>query len=86
MRVTRREILPIAEDAVREALRRAVREAIREVSREDEVRSLLAELETKAKRPAPARVPFRDLPDEEAWERFDGIRFARYAAGKSLVI
>jgi hypothetical protein len=33
-------------------------------------------------REAAPRVPFGELSDEEAWEEFDSIRFARYAGGR----
>jgi hypothetical protein len=94
MRTTRREILPLAERAVREALRSAIREAIVQVSQERDVLESLRQLHRNGSSrrdpqevgPTPAppmrtfQVPFRDLPDDEAWEQFDAIRFARYAA------
>jgi len=85
MRVNRREILPIAEAAVRDALRNAVREAIRDVGREEEVRSILARMrrQTEVGLQAPAPVPHRDLSDSDAWERFDAIRFTRFAGSRS---
>lgn len=100
MRTTRREILPLAEVALREAVRRAVREALLDVSREEPVRSVLGEraspeaphrqaggamrvgaLANRFLREAEPRVPFGELSDEEAWEEFESIRFARYAGG-----
>lgn len=94
MGTTRKEILPLAESAVREALRDAIREAIRQVSQEREVVESLRQLHRSAPSrripqevgpsPAPpvrtAQAALRGLSDEDAWEQFDSIRFTRYAA------
>lgn len=104
MRTTRRDILPLAESAVRQALRAAIREAILQVTQEKEVIESLTLLHrSETSRPNPqdvgptpappmrttqsmtrsigtARAPLHDLTDEDAWERFDAIRFTRSAA------
>ena len=67
----------MAETAIREALREAVRDALHDVSLERDATAVTASL------PKPAKVPvgadFGNVSDEEAWERFDSIRFARLA-------
>lgn len=97
MRRTRKDILPLAESAVREALRATIREAIRQVSQEREVVESLRQLHrSESSRripqevgpsPAPpvraARMPYQDLSDADAWEQFDAIRFTRYAGMRS---
>jgi hypothetical protein len=52
MNRTRKQILPLAETALREAVRHAVREALLEVSREESVRSALGELPARTRRVA----------------------------------
>jgi hypothetical protein len=106
MRVSRKDILPLAETAIRKALREAVREAILDVAGgagarvrpekpgvpgtasaptgyEDVFDPILPDVLSRRPRVSfpGSRVPFGDLSDEEAWEQFDSIRFARYAGG-----
>jgi hypothetical protein len=79
MSVRRTQILPMAESAIRNALREAVRDALREVSLEREAQVSMAALrEPKVQAEVGAR--FASQSDEEAWERFDSIRFARLAS------
>jgi len=77
MRVRRTEILPIAESAIRDALREAVREALRDVGIEASPRTIKPAMAARPSRPRSAS--FAELSDEQAWERFDSIRFARFA-------
>ena len=78
MRVRRTEILPIAETAIRNAVRNAVRDALREVSLEAEVQESIASF-CQPKKAGGVSAGFISESDEEAWERFDSIRFARVA-------
>lgn len=78
MRARRMQILPLAESAIRDALRAAVREALREVSLEPEAKAAIAALR-EPKVEAEVAAGFASQSDEEAWERFDSIRFARLA-------
>lgn len=66
MRVSRREILPLAENAVRLALRDAVREAILEVSREEQVVETLEKLKLRGRQTHPDQVPFRRVASRVA--------------------
>jgi hypothetical protein len=104
--MSRKEILPVAENAVREAVRTAVRNALRDFAAEAGMKGMLAGIRRSqatsqdtsqgrlreapplvaaagvllaGERPEQVPVPFGGMSDEDAWERFDSIRFARYA-------
>ena len=78
MSVRRTEILPLAESAIRDALRDAVRDALRDVSLEREAQISVASLR-EPRVEAKVAASFSNPSDEEAWERFDSIQFARLA-------
>jgi len=81
MRVSRVQIYHLTESALREALRDAVRDALLDVSGEPRVRTAVTSLRRGGIQSLEAPAACTDLSDEEAWERFDSIRFARYAGG-----